>query len=145
MNRCLPLPLALLALSVWPAPALARSGTGLAPLASPATWYECVEPGSAADVQAAFGLTLCTARVVRESRPEGIALPDSAVLITGVEADSAAADQKLLAGDAIYRVSGIPVTEAAEAARRLAARTAGETRVNFLRDGRPYLVRLWRD
>jgi membrane-associated protease RseP (regulator of RpoE activity) len=138
--------LALLALSSWQSSAWAAPGTRppAAGDASAAGWYECLEPEPAARVPGAFGLMLCTAHRTGESRPEGIVLPDRAVLVTAVEPGSTAAGEGLVAGDAIYRVNGRSVEEADEAARRLSERTAGETRVNFLRDGRPYIVRLWR-
>ena len=51
----------------------------------------------------------------------------------------------LRAGDVIYRVGGVDVEDNVEAAARLSLLVeSADTVVNFLRGGRPYLVRLRR-
>jgi len=94
------------------------------------------------------GLTLCDARptaALERTTAEGIQRREGA-LVLEIDAQGLAAREGLMRGDLIYRVSGTPVTTAAEAAARLDQITpARDTVVNFLRGGRPYRVQLRRE
>lgn len=98
---------------------------------------------------AGVGLTLCdgepTPGLLAQAEAENLQVREGA-LVTAVEADGIAGVAGLRAGDMIYRVGGNDVPDAAATADRLARIAArADTVVNFLRGGRPYLIKLRHD
>ncbi len=98
---------------------------------------------------AAVGVTLCdgepTPELLAQAEADNLQVRDGA-LITAVAENGVAGVAGMQAGDLIYRVGGGDVPDAAAAADRLGQVAArADTVVNFLRGGRPYLVKLRRE
>lgn len=105
--------------------------------------YECWEQNPSRHVEATAGLRLCSGRQVASPESDSDLAPDDGSLIVALEPESAAAVGGLRVGDLIYKVDGVRVTDARSAAAGLEGLNAArDTLINFLRDGRPYLVRL---
>lgn len=127
---------------------LAATGVLLPAAAAPAAaaLYRCAD---AATVEvAALGLDLCdsepTARLAERAEPDNLQNRDGA-LVVGVRDGGVAARAGTEPGDVIYRVAGVDVAGAAEAAAGLAGVGSGsDTQINFLRRGRPYRIKLRR-
>ena len=126
-----------LALIAAAAAAAAQTGDGL---------YVCADPGPTRTID--VGATICdaapTETLTRRLEPDNLQLREGA-LVTAVSAGGAAQVAGLQAGDVIYRVGGVDVEDNVEAAARLSLiADRADTTVNFLRRGRPYLVKLRR-
>ena len=127
---------------------LAAAGVLLPAAAAPvaAALYRCAD---AATVEvAALGLDLCdsepTARLAERAEPDNLQNRDGA-LVVEVRDGGVAARAGTEPGDVIYRVAGVDVAGAAEAAAGLAGvGSASDTQINFLRRGRPYRIKLRR-
>ena len=108
--------------------------------------YRCAD---AARVEAVpVGLTLCDAAptdaLANRSEPDNLQVRSGALVMT-VAPGGLAAREGLLANDMIFRVAGSDVEGAGAAAVRLSdVGAASDTLVNFLREGRPYRVKLRR-
>ena len=108
--------------------------------------YRCAD---AARVEAeAVGLTLCdaapTAALADRAAPDHLQVRPGALVVAATPAGPAAREG-LLPDDMIFRVAGSDVDGGGAAAARLASVQAeSDTLVNFLRAGRPYLVKLRR-
>ncbi len=108
--------------------------------------YVCADPG---DTRATdIGATVCDAAptdaLMARLDPDYLQLREGA-LVTEVSPGGIAQVAGLQAGDVIYRVGGVDVEDNVEATARLSLLVEGaDTLVNFLRGGRPYLVRLRR-
>ena len=94
------------------------------------------------------GVTLCTAAPTaaldRGADADNLQIREGA-LVGELEADGVSAVAGLQSGDVIYRVGGEDVSDADTAAKRLSGvRVTSDTVVNFLRNGRPYRVKLRR-
>lgn len=123
---------------------LALSAGGGAQEAASALYACSGEPRAEAS---AVGLTLCggepTPDLLARAEADNLQVREGA-LVTAVEGVAGAAG--LQADDLIYRIGGADVPDAAAAADRLALVGArADTVVNFLRGGRPYLVKLRRE
>jgi C-terminal processing protease CtpA/Prc len=97
---------------------------------------------------ASLGLALCDAQatplLARRAEPDNLQTREGA-LVVEVEPEGIAAVAGVQAGDMIYRVAGADVAGADDAGTGLASvGTDSDTLVNFLRRGRPYLVKLRR-
>lgn len=97
---------------------------------------------------AALGLGLCdarpTARLAERAEPDNLQTRAGA-LVVEVADGGVAARAGTEPGDVIYRVAGVDVAGAAEAAAGLAGVGSGsDTQINFLRRGRPYRIKLRR-
>ena len=109
--------------------------------------YTC---GGESRAEAALvGVTLCdgapTAGLLAQAEADNLQVREGA-LVTEVVAEGVAGGAGMQAGDLIYRVGGGDVPDAEEAAGRLALVAArADTLVNFLRGGRPYLIKLRRE
>ena len=108
--------------------------------------YVCAEPGATRTVD--IGATICdaapTGDLAARLEPDNLQLREGA-LVTEVSPGGIAQVAGLRAGDVIYRVGGVDVDDNVEAAARLSLLVeSADTVVNFLRGGRPYLVRLRR-
>lgn len=117
--------------------ATARTGDAL---------YVCADPGDAraVDVGAAICDAAPTDALTRRLEPDNLQLRQGA-LVTGVSAGGIAQVAGLRAGDVIYRVGGVDVEDEIETTARLSLiGDRADTVVNFLRGGRPYLVKLRR-
>ena len=95
-----------------------------------------------------IGATICDAAptdaLIARLEPDNLQLREGA-LVTGVSAGGIAQVAGLRAGDVIYRVGGVDVGDNIEVTARLSLLVeSADTVVNFLRGGRPYLVRLRR-
>ena len=127
---------------------LAAAGVLLPAAAAPAAaaLYRCAD---AATVEvAALGLDLCdsepTARLAERAEPDNLQNRAGA-LVVGVRDGGVAARAGTEPGDVIYRVAGVDVAGATEAAAGLAGVGSGsDTQINFLRRGRPYRIKLRR-
>lgn len=106
--------------------------------------YECWEQNPARHVKAAAGVTLCSGRPPGTgTAPDGGDTQTGGALIVSLESGGIAERDGLRAGDLIYKVDGALVTDARSAAAGLGdIQDARDTLVNFLRGGKPYLVRL---
>lgn len=108
--------------------------------------YRCAD---AATVEvAALGLDLCdarpTARLAERAEPDNLQTRAGA-LVVEVSDGGVAARAGTEPGDVIYRVAGVDVAGAAEAAAGLAGvGSDSDTQINFLRRGRPYRIKLRR-
>ena len=117
--------------------AAARTGDAL---------YVCADPGDArtVDVGAAICDAAPTDALTRRLETDNLQLRQGA-LVTGVSAGGIAQAAGLRAGDVIYRVGGVDVEDEIETTARLSLiGDRADTVVNFLRGGRPYLVKLRR-
>ena len=108
--------------------------------------YVCANPGDTRDID--IGATICDAAptdaLMVRLEPEYLQLREGA-LVTEVSPGGIAQVAGLQAGDVIYRVGGVDVEDNVEATARLGLLVeSADTVVNFLRGGRPYLVRLRR-
>lgn len=126
-----------LGLALIAAAAPARTGDAL---------YVCADPADTRVVD--IGATLCDAAptdaLAARREPDNLQLRAGA-LVTAVSAGGVAQAAGLQAGDVIYRVGGVDVEDNVETTARLSLiGDAADTVVNFLRGGRPYLVRLRR-
>ena len=122
---------------IWTAATPAQTGDAL---------YVCADPDAtrATDI----GATICDATptdtLAARLEPDNLQLREGA-LVTEVSPGGIAQVAGLQAGDVIYRVGGVDVEDDVEATARLSLLVEGaDTLVNFLRGGRPYLVRLRR-
>ncbi len=134
--------------------ALTTGGLGLALLWGPAAaeaqtgeaLYVCANPDVTRTID--IGATICdampTGALTTRLEPDNLQLREGA-LVTAVSDGGIAQVAGLRAGDVIYRVGGVDVEDNIEATARLSLlRENADTVVNFLRRGRPYLVRLRR-
>ena len=111
-----------------------------------AALYRCADGTTVA--VAALGLDLCdaapTPRLAERAEPDNLQTRDGA-LVVEVDDGGVAAIAGVQPGDMIYRVAGADVPGAEDAGVGLAAvGTDSDTLINFLRRGRPYLVKLRR-
>lgn len=95
------------------------------------------------------GVTLCdgepTPGLLTQAEADNLQVREGA-LVTEVAAEGVADGAGMQAGDLIYRVGGGDVPDAEAAAGRLTlVAERADTVVNFLRGGRPYLIKLRRD
>ena len=134
--------------------ALTTGGLGLALIwiatAAPAqtgdALYVCADPDATRDID--IGAIICDAAptdaLMARLEPDYLQLREGA-LVTEVSPGGVAQVAGLRAGDVIYRVGGVDVEDNVEATARLGLLVeSADTVVNFLRGGRPYLVRLRR-
>ena len=134
--------------------ALAAGGLGLALIWTAATTpaqtgdalYVCADPDATRDID--IGATICdaapTGALTARLEPDNLQLREGA-LVTEVSPGDIAQVAGLRAGDVIYRVGGVDVEDNIEVTARLSLLVeSADTVVNFLRGGRPYLVRLRR-
>ena len=110
----------------------------------PGRLYGCASP-SESEAKLA-GMVICdaaaTSELSRRAQVDNLQVREGA-LVVDLEPAGVAGVSGLQVGDVIYRVGGIDVTSADSAADRLTAIGAdSDTVVNFLRDGRPYRVKL---
>ena len=108
--------------------------------------YVCAAPDAARTID--IGATICdaapTGALTARLEPDNLQLRRGA-LVTEVSPGDIAQVAGLRAGDVIYRVGGVDVEDNVEATARLSLLVeSADTVVNFLRRGRPYLVRLRR-
>lgn len=108
--------------------------------------YVCADAGDARPLD--IGAAICDAAptdvLTRRLEPDNLQLRQGA-LVTAVSAGGIAQAAGLRAGDVIYRVGGVDVEDNIETAARLSLiGDRADTVVNFLRGGRPYLVKLRR-
>jgi S1-C subfamily serine protease len=108
--------------------------------------YRCVD-GTAVEVTS-LGFDVCdaepTPRLAERAEPDNLQTRDGA-LVVEVTDGGIGAVAGVQPGDMIYRVAGVDVPGAAEAATGLAVvRTDSDTQINFLRRGRPYRIKLRR-
>ena len=125
--------------------AMACAATAVARQESEAL-YTCA--GTAVTEASDIGATLCDAAST-ETLTQRIDIDNlqlrSGALVTEVIANRAGQVAGLRAGDVIYRVGGVDVTDAEEATEHIALiERASDTVVNFLRRGRPYRVKIRR-
>ncbi len=134
--------------------ALTTAGLGLALMwtaaAAPAqtgdALYVCADPDATRTID--IGATICDAAptgvLIARIEPDNLQLRRGA-LVTEVSPGDIAQVAGLRAGDVIYRAGGVDVEDSVEATARLSLLVeSADTVVNFLRRGRPYLVRLRR-
>ena len=134
--------------------ALAAGGLGLALIWTAATTpaqtgdalYVCADPDATRVID--IGATICDAAptdaLTARLEPEHLQLREGA-LVTEVSPGGIAQVAGLRAGDVIYRVGGVDAEDNIEVTARLSLLVeSADTVVNFLRGGRPYLVRLRR-
>ncbi len=122
---------------LWTAAAHAQTGDAL---------YVCADSDATRAID--IGATICdaapTGALTERLEPDNLQLRQGA-LVTEVSTGGIAQVAGLRAGDVIYRVGGVDVEDNVEATARLSLLVEGaDTVVNFLRRGRPYLVRLRR-
>ena len=108
--------------------------------------YVCADAGAVRTVD--IGAAICDATptdaLTRRLEPDNLQLRQGA-LVTGVSDGGIAQAAGLRAGDVIYRVGGVDVEDNIETTARLSLiGDRADTLVNFLRGGRPYLVKLRR-
>lgn len=108
--------------------------------------YVCADAGAVRTVD--IGAAICDATptdaLTRRLEPDNLQLRQGA-LVTGVSDGGIAHAAGLRAGDVIYRVGGVDVEDNIETTARLSLiGDRADTLVNFLRGGRPYLVKLRR-
>lgn len=128
------------------APAGAAASSLLAAQPAEAILYRCAA-GTAVEV-ANLGLDLCDAAptplLAERAEPDNLQIRDGA-LVAEVDVRGIAAAAGVQPGDMIYRVAGVDVATADEAAPGLAnVGTDSDTQINFLRRGRPYRIKLRR-
>lgn len=111
------------------------------------TLYSCAN--EAAGQTGGLGVMLCDAAPTAELTARAAAdnlQERQGALVVKLEPDSVADAAGFHAGDVIYRVGGVDVTGAADAAENLAqVQPRSDTVVNFLRGGRPYRIKLRRE
>ena len=122
---------------LWITAAHAQTGDAL---------YVCTDPDATRTID--IGATICdaapTGALIERLEPDNLQLRRGA-LVTEVSTGGIAQVAGLRAGDVIYRVGGVDVEDNVEAAARLSLLVENaDTVVNFLRRGRPYLVRIRR-
>ena len=101
--------------------------------------YQCAEKAPSRLV-ATLGITLCT---VRPTEVDGITVEGA--LITAIQKDGIADREGLRPGDVTYKISDVAVQTAEAASERLERlRVESDTVVNFVRNGRLYLMHLRR-
>ena len=108
--------------------------------------YVCADARDARplDIGAAICDATPTDALTRRLEPDYLQLRQGA-LVTDVSDGGIAQAAGLRAGDVIYRVGGVDVEDNIETAARLSLiGDRADTVVNFLRGGRPYLVKLRR-
>ena len=109
--------------------------------------YAC---GGEARAEAALvGVTLCdgkpTPGLRERAEADNLQIREGA-LVTAVTADGVGGIAGMQVGDLVYRVGGGDVPHAQAAAGRLGeVAPRADTVVNFLRSGRPYLIKLRRE
>ena len=109
--------------------------------------YVC---GAETNVEAAgVGVTLCDAEPTPElsatSVQDNLQIREGA-LVSELDPGGISALAGLQAGDMIYRVEGVDVSDAAAAADQLTrVQSTSDTVINFLRRGRPYRVKIRHD
>ena len=134
--------------------ATGAAGLGVSPAAAAGRETQPADPplylcADAARVEAErVGLTLCdaapTPALADRAERDNLQLRSGA-LVVAVVPDGLAAREGLLPNDMIFRVAGSDVGGGGAASARLAAvGVESDTLVNFLRTGRPYLVKLRR-
>ena len=134
--------------------ALTTAGLGLALICTAAAataqtgdaLYVCADPDATRTID--IGATICDAAptgvLIARIEPDNLQLRRGA-LVTEVSPGDIAQVAGLRAGDVIYRAGGVDVEDSVEATARLSLLVeSADTVVNFLRRGRPYLVRLRR-
>jgi len=108
--------------------------------------YACTDTSSTGVPEA--GITVCdatgTPALARRSESDNLQSREGA-LVVFLEDDGVSAKAGLQPGDVLYRLGGVDV-DTAETAAEILSRigTRSDTIVNFLRDGRPYRVKLRR-
>ena len=133
--------------------ALAAAGVVLALAVTPAAQtnrpplYTCVEGAMAVEAPL-VGVELCDAAptdaLLARAVEDNLQVLSGA-LVVSADPDGVGATEGLQADDVIYRVGGVDVAGAEAAAERLAGIVSErDTLANFLRRGRPYLVKLRR-
>ena len=108
--------------------------------------YVCAVAGATRTID--VGATICDAAptdaLTKRLEPDNLQLRAGA-LVTAVTNGGVAQVAGLQAGDVIYRVGGVDVEDNIETTARLSLiGGTADTVVNFLRRGRPYLVKLRR-
>ena len=127
--------------------ALSRVGAGAeGPLQGDPALYDCA--GDTVSEAADIGATLCdaapTEALTERTEIDNLQIRTGA-LITEVRAGGVGEVAGVRAGDVIYRVGGVDVSSAEEATVRISLiEPDGDTVVNFLRQGRPYRVKIRR-
>ena len=134
----------MLSMAGAPAGAAASASFGLQPAA--AALYRCAS-GTTVEV-ASLGVDLCDAAptplLAARAEPDNLQTRAGA-LVAAVVDGGIAAVAGVQPGDMIYRVAGVDVAAADEAAPGLArVGTNSDTQINFLRRGRPYRIKLRR-
>ena len=120
--------------------------TGTAAAQTGDALYVCADARDARplDIGAAICDATPTDALTRRLEPDYLQLRQGA-LVTDVSDGGIAQAAGLRAGDVIYRVGGVDVEDNIETAARLSLiGDRADTVVNFLRGGRPYLVKLRR-
>lgn len=125
---------------------LGPSAVALAAQPAETALYRC-ETERTVEV-ALLGIEMCnsepTPRLAERAEPDNLQTRDGA-LVVEVADGGIAAIAGAQPGDMIYRVAGVDVPGAEEAAAGLAAvGTDSDTQINFLRRGRPYRIKLRR-
>lgn len=137
---------------LWPVLSLAGAPAGPAASAAlgaqpaEAALYRCAA-GPTVEV-ANLGLDLCDAEptplLAARAEPDNLQTRAGA-LVAAVDDGGIAAVAGVQPGDMIYRVAGVDVAAADDAAPGLAGvGTESDTQINFLRRGRPYRIKLRR-
>ena len=108
--------------------------------------YTCADMTTASE--APLGVTLCNAKptsmLTGRAEADNLQIRDGA-LVLDINTAGVAATAGLLAGDMIYRIGGIDVSNTSAAIKELSrVGNAADTVVNFLRSGRPYRIKLRR-
>lgn len=126
--------------------AAAQTAVADSPAPAGTALYVCADAGTVRTVD--IGAAICDATptdaLTRRLEPDNLQLRQGA-LVTGVSDGGIAHAAGLRAGDVIYRVGGVDVEDNIETTARLSLiGDRADTLVNFLRGGRPYLVKLRR-
>ena len=133
-------------LSLAGAPAGPAASVALGAQPAEAALYRCAA-GPTVEV-ANLGLDLCDAEptplLAARAEPDNLQTRAGA-LVAAVDDGGIAAVAGVQPGDMIYRVAGVDVAAADDAAPGLAGvGTDSDTQINFLRRGRPYRIKLRR-
>ena len=126
--------------------AAAQTAVADSPAPAGTALYVCADAGTVrtVDIGAAICDAVPTDALTRRIEPDNLQLRQGA-LVTGVSDGGIAQAAGLRAGDVIYRVGGVDVEDNIETTARLSLiGDRADTLVNFLRGGRPYLVKLRR-
>ena len=114
--------------------------------AAPSLYSCAAQPHDEAEV---LGLTLCDAEPTAELAARAVSdnlQQREGALVSELEADGVSDEAGMRAGDMIYCVGGVDVSDAETAAESLAhVRSHSDTVVNVLRHGRPYRIKLRRE